>query len=169
MTNDFSQSHAVVIGIDDYRHGIPPLRTAVNDARQVAAILEKEHGYQVHLLIEEVTKDCLQTLFSETLQVGADDRLLLYFAGHGVALDGEDGPRGYLILQDARPENRDTYLPMVDLQDWLNNLPCRHLLAILDCCFAGAFRWASSTRNMGQFPEEIHQEHYERFIRYPAR
>ncbi|NEP35367.1 PQQ-binding-like beta-propeller repeat protein, partial [Moorena sp. SIO3B2] len=46
-------------------------------------------------------------------------------------------------------------------------LPCRHFLGILDCCFAGAFRW-SSTRDLLTSPEVIHQERYDRFISDPA-
>ncbi|MCG8363795.1 MAG: hypothetical protein MJA27_10755 [Pseudanabaenales cyanobacterium] len=34
--------------------------------------------------------------------IETSDRLLFYFAGHGIALNGEDGPEGYLIPQDAR-------------------------------------------------------------------
>jgi WD40 repeat protein len=165
--SSFRSSNAVVIGIDDYRDGIPPLRTAVNDASRLAEILEKEHGYQVHRLVEDVTKARLEAFFTQTLRIGPGDRLLVYFAGHGIALDGDDGPAGYLIPQDARPEDRSTFLPMAELHGWLDALPCRHLLAILDCCFAGAFRWASA-RNLIPIPDVIYQERYERFIRDPA-
>ncbi|MEY4048372.1 MAG: hypothetical protein RL284_1923, partial [Bacteroidota bacterium] len=40
-------------------------------------------------------------------------------------------------------------------------------LVVLDCCFAGNFRWSSS-RNVISALETIHREHYDRFIRYPA-
>ncbi|QLQ08871.1 MAG: caspase family protein [Anaerolineae bacterium] len=99
--------------------------------------------------------------------MGADDRLLVYFAGHGVALDGDDGPRGYLVPQDARPGDSASMLAMTDLNAWLIALPCRHMLAILDCCFAGAFRW-SSTRDLGALPEVIHKERYDRYLLSPA-
>ncbi len=46
-------------------------------------------------------------------------------------------------------------------------MPCRHLLLVLDCCFAGAFRW-SSTRDLGGLPEVIHREHFARYVRDPA-
>jgi uncharacterized caspase-like protein len=36
--------------------------------------------------------------------------LLFYFAGHGVALNGDDGPQGYLIPQDAKLGDTKTYL-----------------------------------------------------------
>ncbi|NEQ58914.1 MAG: hypothetical protein F6K53_16555, partial [Moorea sp. SIO4A1] len=96
-----------------------------------------------------------------------NDRLLFYFAGHGVALNGDDGPAGYLIPQDAKLGDTNSYLPMTKLHDALSQLPCRHFLGILDCCFAGAFRW-SSTRDLLTSPEVIHQERYERFITDPA-
>ncbi|NEP35876.1 caspase family protein, partial [Moorena sp. SIO3B2] len=96
-----------------------------------------------------------------------NDRLLFYFAGHGVALNGDDGPAGYLIPQDALLGDTNSYLPMTKLHDALSQLPCRHFLGILDCCFAGAFKW-SSTRDLLTSPEVIHQERYDRFISDPA-
>jgi len=45
IMNGFRQSHAVVIGINGYGNRIPSLRTAVNDARRIAEILETEFGY----------------------------------------------------------------------------------------------------------------------------
>ena len=170
----FADSLAVVIGIDAYGGGIPPLTTAVNDARRLAELLRTEHGYETLLLTEPatgqpVTQERLRTLFTQELpaRLGEDDRLLLYFAGHGVALDGDDGPRGYLVPQDARPGDSASMLAMTDLHAWLTALPCRHMLAILDCCFAGAFRW-SATRDLGALPEVIHKERYDRYLLSPA-
>ncbi|MBE8970930.1 hypothetical protein IQ277_33440 [Nostocales cyanobacterium LEGE 12452] len=102
-------------------------------------------------------------------EVTADDRLLLYFAGHGIALNGDDddGPKGYLIPQDAQLGDVQTYLPMTQLHDCLNNLPCRHFLGILDCCFAGAFRWSSNKREI-LAAKKIYKERYDRFISDPA-
>ena len=76
-------------------------------------------------------------------QIQASDRLIFYFAGHGIALNGDDGPEGFLIPQDAKLGDTSSYLPMVRLQKALDKLPCRHFLTVLDCCFAGAFRWSS--------------------------
>ena len=97
-----------MIGIDDYANGIPRLTTAANDARRLAQLLQADYGYEVCLLVEGVTKARLSALFQEQLpaQVGKDDRLLLYFAGHGIALDGDDGPEGFLIPQDAPRRSR---------------------------------------------------------------
>jgi hypothetical protein len=157
MTN-FNHSLAVLVGIDAYANGIPRLTTAVNDATRLADLLRAEHDYETLLLTEPaigqpITSARLAALFTEELpaRLGEDDRLLVYFAGHGVALDGDDGPRGYLVPQDARPGDSASMLAMTDLHAWLSALTCRHMLAILDCCFAGAFRWAA-TRHMGALP-----------------
>ncbi len=173
MTN-FTHSLAIVIGIDAYANGIPRLTTAVNDAARLADLLADAHGYETVLLTERatgqpVTRERLRAFFAEELQtrLGEDDRLLVYFAGHGVALDGDDGPAGYLVPQDARPGDSASMLAMADLHAWLAALPCRHMLAILDCCFAGAFRWAA-TRHMGALPDVIHRERYDRYLLSPA-
>ncbi len=166
----FSQHVAIVIGINHYQSGIAPLQTAVNDAQHLAHLLQTAHGYDVALYLDQdATLERLQTLLQATLpqQVGPEDRLLIYFAGHGIALNQEDGPAGYLVPQDAQPGKSQTYLSMQTFHDALASLPCRHLLVILDCCFAGAFRW-SSFRDILTMPEELHQERYDRFIQDPA-
>ncbi len=170
----FNHNLAVVIGIDAYTGGIPRLTTAVNDAARLGGLLRDAHGYETILLTQPatgqpVTRERLRALFEDELKarLGDDDRLLVYFAGHGVALDGDDGPRGYLVPQDARPGDSASMLAMTDLHAWLTALPCRHMLAILDCCFAGAFRW-SATRHMGALPKVIYKERYDRYLRSPA-
>ncbi|MEM9149919.1 MAG: caspase family protein [Cyanobacteria bacterium P01_F01_bin.3] len=168
--SSFSRSLAVIIGIDKYSKGISPLQTAVNDAKALAQLLHLEHGYDVKLLVDEsATLEKLRDLLENALpeEITEDDRVLFYFAGHGVAADSGDGPTGYLIPQDADRTQRETYLSMQRLHDTLMALPCRHLLTVLDCCFSGAFRW-SSTRDITLAPDVIYQERFERFIRDPA-
>lgn len=166
----FSRNLAIIIGIDQYDNGIPPLQTAANDAKALDQIFKDQHKYQPRLwLDQQATLANLTHLFEEILPktVMADDRLLFYFAGHGIALNGEDGPEGYLIPQDARLGNISSYLPMSQLNQAFAALPCRHFLAILDCCFAGAFRW-SGNRDISTIPEVIHKERFDRFIQDPA-
>ena len=169
-TLDFDNSVAVVIGIDSYDHGISPLRTAVADARAIAQTFLKDHRYSViSLLNEQAQLANLRTLITETLptHLSPKSRLILYFAGHGIAHNGDNGPEGYLIPQDAKASDLRSYLPMVELHDALTALPCRHFLAIFDCCFAGAFRW-SSTRAARVVPQVMHKERFDRFRKEPA-
>ncbi|MBD2165554.1 caspase family protein [Calothrix membranacea FACHB-236] len=163
---EFSKNLALIVGINNYHNGISSLQNAVNDAKKLIESLRTQHNYQVWVCLDEfATKKNLLTLLEKTLpqEISCDDRLLFYFAGHGIALNNEDGPTGYLIPQDAVLGDINTYLAMTTLQQCLEKLPCRHFLGILDCCFAGAFRW-SSTRDLLSVPEVIHQERYDRFI-----
>lgn len=84
-----------------------------------------------------------------------------------MAINGDDGPAGYLVPQDADLKSNDTLIPMTTLYEHLKSLQCGHLLLILDCCFAGAFRW-SSTRKFIASPQKITKAHYDRFINSPA-
>ncbi|MBE8971201.1 caspase family protein, partial [Nostocales cyanobacterium LEGE 12452] len=187
--HNFSRNFAVIIGINSYQNGIRELITAVPDALKLAEIIQKQHEqlkpqyqaqnkYEVQLILnqraslsqlKQLIADFKQgqiALDREKVTVTESDRLLFYFAGHGIALDAlenQEGPVGYLIPQDAISGDSNTYLPMQELHDALNALPCRHLLAILDCCFAGAFRWASVKREVVR-KVQIYKERYDRFI-----
>lgn len=165
----FGESHALVVGINDYRGGIPSLQNARADATALASLLRDAHGYRVELVVEDVTRARLvKELDGLAAKVAEDDRLLFYFAGHGIAPEDEAGIRGYLIPSDAKKvADADSLLSMDLLQEKLLALPCRHALVVLDCCYAGAFRWAS-TRHAHLLPATVYSEHYLRYVRDPA-
>ncbi|MDJ0908490.1 MAG: caspase family protein [Woeseiaceae bacterium] len=166
----FGRSIAVVVGIDKYESGIPPLKTAANDARRLANMLAENHDFEVRLFLDEdASHERLLNLLTEQLpqDLDSDDRLIFYFAGHGVALDGDDGPNGYLLPQDARRGEEDSYLFMPLVHDALLALPVRHALIIMDSCFSGAFRWAA-TRSIVWMPDVVHEERFDRFVKDPA-
>lgn len=175
---ELKRSLAVVIGIDKYINGILPLQNAVNDAKQLANLLKKKYQYEVLLLLDsDATRSRLNDLLTafkqrillfpdgKEVKVESDDRLLFYFAGHGEApdlLDASEGPAGYLIPQDGQQSDRNTWLPMLRLHNDLIELPCRHLLIVLDCCNAGTFRWATRKREARR-SEQLYQERYDRY------
>jgi uncharacterized caspase-like protein len=168
----FNLNLALVIGINDYQHGIPALGTAKQDAEAIAKTLKNDYKYEVHPLTDskatgQALKNWLETELPKRLEKDHPSRLMFYFAGHGIALNGDDGPQGYLIPQDAKLGEVATYFPMQQLEAALTKLSCRHCLVILDCCFAGAFRW-SSTRKLVAISETIHKERFDRFIQDPA-
>ncbi len=170
LTGRFGRSVALIIGIDRYGHGIEPLQTAVADARAIAATLQRDHGYEVFLLLDEAaTLEGLRNQLQELARsLDVTDRLLVYFAGHGVAITDDDEPQGFVLPYAATPGYAEGYLAMNELHDSLAALPCRHLLLILDCCFAGSFRWTSLKRDIMLLPSAMYWERYERFSSDPA-
>ncbi|GAB5381145.1 MAG: hypothetical protein Alis3KO_04200 [Aliiglaciecola sp.] len=168
--SDLLQGHALVIGINEYRGTISSLQSAVKDASAISVALQEHHDYQVTCLLDEqasaeaiyehIEKHLPQTLHEESA-------FLLYFAGHGVARgDGSEGPKGFLLPQDATPGEQESWVSMERIRKALEAYKNRHMLIILDCCFAGSFRW-TSTRDV--FIEEpLYESQYQRFLRGQA-
>jgi hypothetical protein len=144
----FSRSLAYVVGINDYQPPVLRLTTARRDALRLAAVLKHLHGYTVRLLTKGATIGALGDLRKRMLgEVTPDDRVLFYFAGHGIPPDDTDTRErraGYLLPQSAQLNNKSSCLAMDDLYADFSRLPCRHLLVVLDCCYAGRFRWAAT-------------------------
>jgi WD40 repeat protein len=94
------------------------------------------------------------------------DAILFYYAGHGIKGDPDNGPAGYVVPADAAGGIGDyrNLIPMDDLYWSLKTLGCLHTLLILDCCFAGKFRFSSSTRFMAG--TEVPHLYKERFLQY---
>ncbi len=163
----FERSLAVVIGINSYSHGIPPLLNAVRDADAIADSLERQGFEVLRFLDAEATLASLTHLLSHHLPSLPEppDRLLIYFAGHGLAhTDDKHQFSGFLLPSDAHRDDTSSYWPMASLREALSHLSCRHLLLILDCCFAGAFPHAPSRdlRPLSQ-PAPLYLERFRHF------
>lgn len=166
----FDRDHVAVVGINTYAEGIPQLHNALNDAEGLAWRLE-ERGYFAHRCLEDVTRSSFLS-FLETLarEVGEDDRVVFYFAGHGRAPDASLDQPGCLLTADADPLSDAVGLVTMDeLKAALDALRCRHLLVILDCCYAGSFRWSSASRHGEILPSQPFREHYARYTEHQAR
>lgn len=89
--------------------------------------------------------------------------MLFYFAGHGVAINHDDVPQGYLIPCDARQRELSSLIGMDELQEILQAMPCRHGILILDCCYSGAFKW-SARRDAHFIPDVIYQQRFDQYV-----
>ena len=120
QTLQFAHHHAFIIGIDNYLK-VSPLVTAVNDAKKIADVLREQHHFEVYPPILDPLRSTLHTLLHETMPrtIGSEDRVVFYFAGHGIASDGDDGPAGYLAPADADPADLNTFIPMTEIREAL--------------------------------------------------
>ena len=170
---------ALIIGINNYENDprIAQLTTARFDAIKLKNILERDYEYDVELLTDDqkedqqkATCDSIRQALArlpDRVQARQDKekvRLIFYFAGHGIPSQRADGEAGYLVAQDAEIEQLKNFMPMNELQDSLIKLHCQHVLIILDCCFAGAFKFNTRHLEFDQTPEEISKERYQRYI-----
>jgi hypothetical protein len=135
--------HALVIGNDDYTQ-LRPLRTAINDARAVAAVLRSRYGFSVTLVENATRRQALSELNTLRERLTDKDNLLIYYAGHG-ELDDQTG-RGYWLPVDAQPGAPATWLSNVDVSDLLNAMAVRHVLVVADSCYAATLTQLAAGR-----------------------
>ncbi len=151
----YKKSHAVVIGIDQYQ-SLPQLGGAVRDAQKVAEAL-KEHGFSVSLLLNgQATRAAITKLVGDQLpgQVGPQDRVLVYFAGHGLSRGEGESAMGYLMpVEGQRDSPASTAISMAELQRWFAQYPAKHVLYVADACYSGL---SIGTRAVGLSPETKH-------------
>ncbi|MGF1675064.1 MAG: caspase family protein [Rivularia sp. (in: cyanobacteria)] len=170
---EFDRNLAVVIGINDYDgENIGKLKTAVEDAKEIGNLLENDYGYEVIRFInEEANLEELKNFFDNSLgdklKGSPKNRLIFYFAGHGVSLtkDLQKPAEGFLIPQDAKNNDFNTYLSMSEVLKALKKINSHHLLMILDCCYGGMIRL---NREFVVETENFYKEHYHHFIEHQA-
>jgi hypothetical protein len=131
---EFGRYFALVIGNNTYQH-LPDLRTAVNDAKAVAGLLEQTYGFSVTLLLDATRADIIEALDGLTESLSSTDNLLIYYAGHGVLDEGAG--RGYWLAVDAKPNRRTNWVSNSTLTDTLSALQAKHVMVVADSCFSG--------------------------------
>jgi len=127
--------YALIVGIDEYA-SLPPLATAVFDARSIETALRDGYGFQTKLLVNgEATRGAILLALNQYRnQLRESDNLLIYYAGHG-QMD-RDAQRAYWLPvdSDASPVN---WISADDLATMLRALPARHVLVVSDSCYSG--------------------------------
>lgn len=141
----YDDSWAVIIGINKYTNW-PPLDYAVNDANSIRDLLVDKFDFDpdhIFLLIDEAAtlKKIKDTLSDLSEKVGKNDRVLIYFSGHGQSLDLENGGQmGFLIPVDGSTKNSRLYsssLAMSDIKAISDFIPAKHILYLVDACYSG--------------------------------
>jgi peptidoglycan/xylan/chitin deacetylase (PgdA/CDA1 family)/uncharacterized caspase-like protein len=145
LTTGYRNSWAVVVGIDQYTQ-YPKLQRAVADAKAVSQALQQRFGFApertVTLFNEAATRQGILAALHKLHAHGGlhkDDRVFIYFAGHGATTKLPNGRElGYVLPVDADPEQlaRDG-ISMTELQAVAQSLPAKHLLFVMDSCYSG--------------------------------
>jgi len=140
----YYKSWALVIGIENYLLA-PKVTGALEDAKAVAQALR---GLGFEDVIELYDKDASFRRLQQTLsdfmprKVGRQDRLVVYFVGHGgVTQDGSGGELGYLVPWDAQLGNVSKSITFEQLKEFSRRSASKHTLFILD---AGVRGWEVS-------------------------
>ncbi len=148
----FLHRYGFLIACQNYKNGIETLSSPQNDVRKIAALLENEYGFECNLCLDPDRAQLLLFLSNISAVVNSEKKetqVIIYFAGHGIALESDLGIKGYLIPADAGRDITDLpdqHLVNMDyLTEQMSKIHCQQILCVLDCCFAGSIRWSTET------------------------
>ncbi|MBR0777016.1 caspase family protein [Bradyrhizobium diazoefficiens] len=129
------QRVALVIGNSNYRNA-PQLENPDNDAQSMAQFLNSA-GFEVISATDLTQNDMLRVVQDFSAKVaarGPNTVAMVYYAGHGVQLAGEN----YLVPVDAKVSSQaelvGNSVRLVDLMSTLETIPSRMRIVILDAC-----------------------------------
>jgi hypothetical protein len=132
----FAESRlALVIGQSAYR-SVPALPNPANDARAVTQMLT-DSGFEVSTaadLSQGQMREAVSDFAGKVAAKGVDTVALVFYAGHGLQIDGEN----FLVPIDIDPKREaDIPIQAVRLNDILNTLtsvPSKMRILMLDAC-----------------------------------
>jgi len=137
----YNNSWALIIGINTYPRA--PLSYARNDAEAIQKILLEKFNFSeenVSLLIDEkATRSKILDSFLKLAKddIGPNDRIFMFFAGHGYTQTGRRGEVGYLVPVDGDLSNLASLIRWDELTRNADLIAAKHILFIMDACYGG--------------------------------
>lgn len=134
---------ALIIGNNEYKdpEGLwNPLKTPINDAEAVVALLQKRYGFnRAHIsLLKNATRAQILSEFSKLAKVSKEnDSIFIYYAGHGYS--DPDTQEAYWIPVDAVGKQDYTYVRNSTIKSKLTVVAdhAKHVFLVSDSCFSG--------------------------------
>src|SRR5436309_2762391 len=139
----YSNSWALIIGIDKYRYA-PPLGHARADAEGVARVLRERFAFtesNLTLILDDAaTRQSILTAFTRYAtdpSVSEDDRIFVFFAGHGHTVTGKRAEVGFLIPVDGQIGELASLIRWDELTRNADLIPAKHVFFVMDACYGG--------------------------------
>jgi hypothetical protein len=150
--------HVLAIGINEYSNPELNLDYGVPDAQSIADLFEKTRGVAfdevrlIRLLDRAATGAAILSALEGLQRTAPQDVVVVYYAGHGQALDRE----WYMLPTELQRIERDEILRVgitgSDLLDLLSEVEAQNVLLLIDSCKSGravtAFRGFKMQRNL---------------------
>lgn len=128
---------ALIFATDNYDHW-DDLVNPVNDGEAIAIELKEKYGFETDIVRNATTEEVFEKIREYNLKkFKPQDQLLIFFAGHGLFDDafGE----GYVVAKNSllNDKSRTSYIAHSRLRGIINNIPCEHIMLMMDVCFGG--------------------------------
>ena len=128
------------IGVSKYANPDLNLSYASKDAGDIAeAFTTNRDAYnEIHkniYLDEEFSKKTLNSIKQELMKTKVDDRVIIFYAGHGFL---DDNFNYYLATSQIKPENiADGGISFFEIESVLDGIPAREKILFIDACHSG--------------------------------
>lgn len=150
----YGDSWALLVGVNKYKN-VTPLNYAVADAESIRTMLIRKYAFRPNritmLTDAKATKKGIMDAFATLLNSAPNDRVLVFYAGHGTQTDlPGGGEMGYLIPVDGKTKTKSdlysTCISMEELRNISRQIPAKHALVLVDACYGGLA--ATTTRSL---------------------
>ncbi|WP_306392220.1 YDG domain-containing protein [Telluria beijingensis] len=129
---------AVLVGINSYGDkDIPQLENAIPDADGVGRVFAEKLGYEVRVAKNPDKAGIIGMLNNLAAEVGGNDSVVIYFAGHGYSL--EENGAGYWLAADSMASDPKGWISNSDIAQLLSSMRSKQMTLISDSCYSGAF------------------------------
>lgn len=153
LSSAFAVDRALLIGIGKYQNQIedlPGVSVDIENMRQSAQLMGYDESQIKVMMNEQVTLANLKKTLKSWLIEGtaADDRVLIYFSGHGSRIpdangDEKDGADEVLVMYDSqiiKKNNKKTISNALlddDLNRYLKQIKSQDVMLLVDACNSG--------------------------------
>ena len=140
-SSSYKRSRALIIGIGNYSNPqLNDIHGAVKDANSFSGLLSNiiPPFTQKVLINEQANKNTILEELNSLRSSDPEDRILIYFAGHGYyRTDHRGHDEGYIVAFDTDPDKDYTAISIKDVLDLRFHCLSKHIGVILDSCFSG--------------------------------
>jgi hypothetical protein len=144
--------YALIIGNQNYKN-LPKLQTPINDAKEMAQLLQERYRFQTKVILDADRSRILTALGEYRRTLPENSNLLIYYAGHGH--HDPDADEAYWLPIDAQADNNANWISADDITRDVRAIRSSHVLVISDSCYSG-YLVGSRSAKVGFNPVEMH-------------
>jgi uncharacterized caspase-like protein len=134
--------HALIIANQDYQ-SLTSLITPISDAYSLEKILQNSYGFTTKVITNANRAEIIKSLSYYRKNLKPEDKLLVYYAGHGIIDDEAD--EGYWMPINASMEDPSNWLANSTITNMIRPIKAQHIMLIADSCYSGKL-----TRGLGR-------------------